>query len=192
MVINMPEKNNLKQIVERCQNNDRLAQKELYEEFSSKLFIICLRYSSEYSEAEDMLQEGFIKIYKKIGKYKNSGTFKSWAGRLIANNCIDMIRKKPNLYAITDYHENSLETYTTNALDQLIGDDILKVIQTLPTGYKTIFNMFVIEGFSHKEIAERLEITASTSKSQLNRARKLLQKKLAEINKYDSVPLSGI
>lgn len=192
MIINIPETNeDLEPIIELCKNNDRGAQKDLYDELSEKFFIICLRYSSNYSEAEDMLQEGFIKLFTKIKKYNNSGSFRGWANRLVANNCIDIIRKKPNLYSITDYHENNLESYTTNALDKLIGDDILKVIQTLPTGYKTIFNMFIIEGFSHKEIAERLDITTSTSKSQLNRARKLLQKKLEEINKYESL-LSGI
>ena len=193
MIIKMPNNNdNLEQIIELCKEKDRKAQKALYEIFSKKFFIICLRYSTDYSEAEDMLQEGFIKLFDKMNKFNKKGSFKSWAGRLIANNCIDIIRKKPNLYAITDYHANSLETYTTNALDKMIGDDILAVIQSLPTGYRTIFNMYVIEGFSHKEIAERLNINAGTSKSQLNRARKLLQKKLEKINKYDSAHLSEI
>lgn len=192
MIINMPEKNNLKLIIERCQENDRKAQRDLYDLFSKKFFVICLRYSSDYSDAEDMLQEGFIKLYAKIGKYNHSGSFAGWAGRVIANNCIDIIRKKPKLYAISDYHAESIETYTVNALDALMGEDILKVIQTLPTGYRTIFNMFIIEGYSHKEIAEKLEISASTSKSQLNRARKLLQKKLQEIQDYESILLTGL
>jgi len=182
----MPEKKKLKEIIERCQQNDRKAQRALYDLFSKKLFIICLRYASDYSNAEDMLQEGFMKLYKKIDKYNHSGSFSGWAGRVVANNCIDIIRKKTNLYAISDYHANSLETYTTSALAVLIGEDIIKVIQTLPTGYKAVFNMYIIEGYSHKEIANKLEISESTSKSQLNRARKLMQKKLQEIKNYET------
>ena len=191
MNVNIPD-NKLEQIVELCKKNNRKAQKDLYDLFSKKFFIICLRYSTDYSEAEDMLQEGFIKLYAQINKFNKGGYFKSWAGRLIANNCIDMIRKKPNLYAITDFHANSLETSTINALDKMIGDDVLNIIQSLPTGYRTIFNMYVIEGFSHKEIAERLNIKTGTSKSQLNRAKNLLQKKLKEINNYDSLQLSNL
>lgn len=187
----MPDKKNLKRIVAACQKNDRKAQRDLYDLFSKKFFVICLRYASDYSSAEDMLQEGFIKLYAKIGKYNDSGSFAGWASRVISNNCIDIIRKKNNLYAISDYQENSLETYTINALDKLIGEDIIKVIQTLPKGYKTVFNMYVIEGYTHKEIGEKLNISAGTSKSQLNRARKLLQKKLEEIRNYESIPLSG-
>jgi len=192
MNVNIPDNNKLEQIVELCKKNNRKAQKDLYDLFSKKFFIICLRYSTDYSEAEDMLQEGFIKLYAQINKFNKGGYFKSWAGRLIANNCIDMIRKKPNLYAITDFHANSLETSTINALDKMIGDDVLNIIQSLPTGYRTIFNMYVIEGFSHKEIAERLNIKIGTSKSQLNRAKNLLQKKLKEINNYDSLQLSNL
>lgn len=188
----MSDKNNLKQIVALCQKNDRKAQRDLYDLFSKKFFIICLRYASDYSNAEDMLQEGFIKLYSKMNKYNDSGSFGGWASRVIANNCIDIIRKKTNLYAITDYHASTLESSTTNVLDKLIGEDIINVIQTLPSGYKTVFNMYVIEGYSHKEIAEKLKISTGTSKSQLNRARKLLQKKLKEINIYESIPLSGI
>lgn len=188
MIVNMPDKNNLKLIIERCQKNDRRAQRDLYDLFSNKFFIICLRYAVDRSEAEDMLQEGFIKLYHKIDKFNHSGSFGGWAGRLIANNCIDLIRKKPNLYAITDVHANKLETYSTNALDKLIGEDIINLIQSLPTGYRTVFNMYIIEGYSHKEIAEKLNISTGTSKSQLNRARKLLQKKLNEIKQYESNP----
>ncbi|MGB0885798.1 MAG: RNA polymerase sigma factor [Chitinophagales bacterium] len=190
MTINMPEEKRLTEIIELCKENDRKAQRTLYDLFSKKMFVVCLRYSSDYSDAEDMLQEGFIKIFKKIDKYNHSGSFPAWMSRLISNNCIDIIRKKPNLYAITEGHENTLETYNTNAIDKLIGEDIVNLIQSLPTGYRTIFNMYVVEGYSHKEIAEKLDISAGTSKSQLNRARKVLQKKLEEIKVYESLKIS--
>ncbi len=186
----MPEEKRLTEIIELCKENDRKAQRTLYDLFSKKMFVVCLRYSSDYSDAEDMLQEGFIKIFKKIDKYNHSGSFPAWMSRLISNNCIDIIRKKPNLYAITEGHENTLETYNTNAIDKLIGEDIVNLIQSLPTGYRTIFNMYVVEGYSHKEIAEKLDISAGTSKSQLNRARKVLQKKLEEIKVYESLKIS--
>lgn len=186
----MPNKTELIDLIDRCKNNDRIAQRAIYELYSKKLFVVCLRYSSDYSEAEDMLQEGFIKIFHKIDKYNHSGSFGGWLSRLISNNCIDIIRKKPNLYALTDAKENSLENYTLDAVDSLIGEDLLKVIQSLPTGYRTIFNMYVIEGYPHKEIAEKLNISPGTSKSQLNRARKLLQKKLEEIETYESLKMS--
>ena len=190
MTINMPEEKRLTEIIELCKENDRKAQRTLYDLFSKKMFVVCLRYSSDYSDAEDMLQEGFIKIFKKIDKYNHSGSFPAWMSRLISNNCIDIIRKKPNLYAITEGHENTLETYNTNAIDKLIGEDIVNLIQRWPTGYRTIFNMYVVEGYSHKEIAEKLDISAGTSKSQLNRARKVLQKKLEEIKVYESLKIS--
>lgn len=190
MLISMPDKSELIELIDRCKNNDRIAQRAIYELFSKKLFVVCLRYSSDYSEAEDMLQEGFIKIFHKIDKYNHSGSFGGWLSRLISNNCIDIIRKKPNLYALTEAKESSLENYTLDAVDSLIGEDLLKVIQSLPTGYRTIFNMYVIEGYPHKEIAEKLNISTGTSKSQLNRARKLLQKKLEEIETYESLKMS--
>lgn len=190
MLICMPDKTELIAIIERCKKNDRVAQRAIYELFSKKLFVVCLRYSSDYSEAEDMLQEGFIKIFNKIDKYNHSGSFGGWLSRLISNNCIDIIRKKPNLYALTDAQENTLENYTIDALDSLIGEDLINVIQSLPTGYRTIFNLYVVEGYGHNEIAEKLNISPGTSKSQLNRARKLLQKKLEEIKTYESLKMS--
>lgn len=190
MIINMPNKDELIDIIERCKKNDRIAQRAIYELYSKKLFIICLRYSRDHSEAEDMLQEGFVKLFNKIEKYNHSGSFPGWIGRLIANNCIDIIRKRPNLYAITESHENTMKATTLNALDELIGEDLLKIIQSLPVGYRTVFNMYVIEGYSHKDIADKLSISVGTSKSQLNRARKLLQKKLEEIEIYETMKMS--
>lgn len=186
----MPDNSELKDLIERCKQNDRIAQRAIYELFSKKLFVVCLRYSTDYSDAEDMLQEGFIKIFNKIEKYNHSGSFGGWLSRLIANNCIDIIRKKPNLYALTDVQENKLENYTVDALDTLIGEDLISLIQSLPIGYKTIFNMYVVEGYAHKDIAEKLNISTGTSKSQLNRARKLLQKKLEEIKTYEALKMS--
>ena len=186
----MPNKDNLVEIIERCKKNNRIAQRAIYELFSKRLFVVCLRYSTDYSEAEDMLQEGFVKLFSKMEKYNHSGSFGGWASRLISNNCIDIIRRKPNLYALTESHENSLETHTLDALDSLIGEDLINVIQTLPVGYRTVFNMYVVEGYAHKEIAEKLNISPGTSKSQLNRARKLLQKKLEEIKTYESLKMS--
>ena len=177
-------------LIEACKENNRAAQHDIYTLFSKKLFVICLRYAVDYNEAEDMLQEGFIKLFNKIEKYNHSGSFAAWSSRVITNNCIDLLRKKPNLYAITDAQNNTIESYDLNALDQLVAEDLMHLIQSLPTGYRTIFNMYLIDGYAHNEIAEKLNINIGTSKSQLNRARKLLLKKLEDIKTYESLKIS--
>jgi RNA polymerase sigma factor (sigma-70 family) len=173
--------NILKQLILDCQNNLSSAQEKMYKVFSKKHFGICLRYATDYNEAEDMLQEGFVKLFRNMEKYNFTGSFKAWSSRLITNNCIDMLRKKPNLYTISDDNAFYLEANNLEAIDELIVEDLVAIIQKLPIGYRTIFNLYVIDGFSHKEIAEKLDINEGTSKSQLNRAKKLLQKKLEEM-----------
>lgn len=181
----MARKPDIETIIAGCRKKDSVQQKAMYDWLSGKLFSICLRYSSDYADAEDMLQEGFVKIFTKLDKYNNSGSFAAWASRVVSNNCIDCIRKKPNLYTISDDYALNREAPNTSVLEKMAGEDILELIQSLPTGYRTIFNMYVIEGFSHKEIGEKLNISDGTSKSQLNRARNLLKKKLVELELSD-------
>lgn len=185
MKLNLLNEENLKKTIEGCQINKSSAQEVLYNFYAAKVFGICLRYSSNREEAEDMLQEGFVKLFKNITKYDFTGSFPAWMSRVITNNCIDMIRRKPNLYTISEEQAYYLETDTVSALDGMYEDDLVALIQELPIGYKTVFNMYVIEGYSHKEIADILEINEGTSKSQLNRAKKLLQKKIVELNKIE-------
>ena len=167
-------------IILGCIKGDRKFQELLYHTFSSKMFSVCLRYAGEYSTAEDLLQEGFVKVYKNIEKFRSEGSFEGWIRRIFVNNSIEHFRKKANLYVVQETEALTYEYYDDNAIQKLMKEDLMKLIQSLSSGYRTIFNLYVIEGYSHKEIAEMLGVTEGTSKSQLARARYLLQKKIAE------------
>ncbi len=168
------------EIIEGCIKGERKFQELLYHTFSSKMFAVCLRYSNEYAGAEDLLQDGFIKVFKNIDKFRSEGSFEGWIRRIFVNNSIEYFRKKANLYVVQETEALTYEYYDDNAIQKLMKEDLMKIIQSLSTGYRTIFNLYVIEGYSHKEIGEMLNITEGTSKSQLARARYLLQKKVAE------------
>ena len=168
------------QIISGCARGERKFQELLYHTFASKMFSVCLRYANEYAGAEDLLQEGFIKVYKNIDKFRGDGSFEGWLRRIFVNNSIEHFRRKSNLYVVQETEALTYEHYDDNALQKLMRDDLLKIIQSLSVGYRTIFNLYVIEGYSHKEIAEMLGVTEGTSKSQLARARYLLQKKIVE------------
>ena len=168
------------EIIEGCIKGDRKFQEILYHTFSSKMFSVCLRYSNEYSSAEDLLQEGFVKVFKNLAKFRSEGSFEGWIRRIFVNNSIEHFRKKANLYVVQETEALTYEYYDDNALQKLMKEDLMKLIQSLSSGYRTIFNLYVIEGYSHKEIGEMMGITEGTSKSQLARARYLLQKKIAE------------
>jgi RNA polymerase sigma-70 factor (ECF subfamily) len=182
----------LHKIIVDCQNNSCSAQEKLYHLFSSKFFGICLRYAANYAEAEDMLQEGFIKLYQKIDKYNFSDSFPAWASRLFSNNCIDQLRKRPNLYTLSESKAYTLESDTIHAIHNLYLEDLVVLIQELPIGYRTVFNLYVVDGYSHKEISEKLDINEGTSKSQLNRARKVLQNKLTELKATEQLNMVKI
>jgi len=162
-------------LIEGCIKGNRKMQYELYERFAPKMFGVCLRYATNAEEAEDILQEGFVKIFKKMASYRGDGSFEGWIRRIFVNTAIEQFRKKTYLQAITEQEENSLEGKYISVLDNLAEKDIIKLIQQLSPGYRTVFNMYVIEGYTHKQIAEALGISEGTSKSQLSRARLILQ-----------------
>ena len=168
------------QMIAGCIRGERKFQELLYETFSSKMFSVCLRYANEYAGAEDLLQDGFVKVFKNIEKFRCEGSFEGWIRRIFVNNSIEYFRKKANMYVVQETEALTYEYYDDNAVQKLMKDDLMKIIQSLSVGYRTIFNLYVIEGYSHKEIGEMLNITEGTSKSQLARARYLLQKKVAE------------
>jgi RNA polymerase sigma factor (sigma-70 family) len=168
------------QIIQGCMAGDRKFQQALYNQFSGKMFSVCLRYANEYNSAQDLLQEGFVKVFKNIEKFRSEGAFEGWVRRIFVNTAIEHYRKHVNLYALHDSEVNYYEAYEDNALETLKHADILKMIQTLSDGYRTVFNLYVIEGYSHKEIGEMMNISEGTSKSQLARARYLLQKMITE------------
>ncbi|MEI2707703.1 MAG: sigma-70 family RNA polymerase sigma factor [Chitinophagaceae bacterium] len=169
-----------------CINGDRKSQKELYDCFSAKMFAICFRYAKNQMDAEDILQEGFIKLYRNLDKFRGEGSFEGWVRRIFVNTAIEHIRKqKLTNTDINEQVENSFRDSSENALDKLFQKDLLNSTAALSDGYKTVFSMYAVEGFSHKEIATQLGITESTSKSQFSRAkailRSLLQGNIAQV-----------
>ncbi len=176
-------------IVAGCMRHEPLAQRRLYELFAPKMMALCYRYAQHRDEAEDMLQEGFIKIFQNIEKYNNQGSLEGWIRRIIVNTAIDIIRHNKALQLVSPLNDNISEnTVDDNIVDTLEVEYLLKIIQDLPDGYRIVFNMFAIEGYSHAEIADLLHVNESTSRSQFTRAKALLKKRIHEdslvINKY--------
>ena len=165
------------QIVNGCVNKDPKAQKCLYDKFSGKMMGVCLRYCESEQEAEDVLQNGFIAVFMNIASFNNTGSFEGWIRKIIVNTALTNIRKnkkfKQNISL--DNVEYMLST-PSQIGDSFSANDLLKVIQQLPQGSRTIFNLYAIEGYTHHEIAEMLNISEGTSKSQYSRARAYLQK----------------
>lgn len=168
------------EIIQGCMKGERKFQQMLYNALSAKMFSVCLRYANEYNSAQDLLQEGFVKVFRNIEKFRGEGSFEGWVRRIFVNTAIEHYRKQVNMYALHDNGTNAYEDYHDNALETLKYEDILKMIQKLSHGYRTVFNLYVIEGYSHKEIGELMGISEGTSKSQLARARYLLQKMITD------------
>jgi len=150
-------------------------QEELYRRFSPRMYAVCLRYASSSEEAEDILQEGFIKIFKKLGSYRGDGSFEGWIRRIFVNTAIEHFRRRKYLQPVTEKEENTLEGKFLSVLDELGEKDILELVRQLSPGYRTVFNMYVVEGYTHREIGDMLGISEGTSKSQLSRAKVILQ-----------------
>ncbi|HEU5365104.1 MAG TPA: RNA polymerase sigma factor [Hanamia sp.] len=163
-------------LIKGCIDGDAQMQRLLYQRFSAMMYTVCLRYSENTEDANDVLQEGFIKVYKSLPRFRAEGSFEGWVRRIFINTSIEHYRKKVKLYNVTEVQENTIEDDSLDALDSLAAKDIMNIINELSPGYKQVFNMHVIEGYSHKEIAVLLGITEGTSKSQLARAKGVLKK----------------
>lgn len=156
-------------------------QEELYRRFSPKMYAVCLRYAGNSDDARDLLQEGFIKVYKNLHRFRAEGSFEGWMRRVFVNTSIEYFRKKSiQLSSVSDKEENTIEDADISAIDALAEKDIINIIQELSPGYRAVFNLYVVEGYSHKEISEMLGISEGTSKSQLARAKSVLQKKISQ------------
>lgn len=166
-------------LIEGCKKNHPKSQRDLYEKFSGKMYTLCLRYIKDETEAEDVLVGGFMKIFNNIQQYQGEGSFEGWIRRIMVNDSLQYIRKNKSMYLQVDI-ENAQYSSNTEAIEsQLAAEDLLKIVSCLPMGYRTVFNLYAIEGYSHQEIADLLAISVNTSKSQLSRARALLQKTLS-------------
>ncbi|MDB9960826.1 sigma-70 family RNA polymerase sigma factor [Oceanihabitans sp.] len=166
----------LDRLIQNCSRNDTKAQSELYQLFSSKLFSLCLKYSRNYAEAEDNLQDAFVTIFKKISQYNNKGSFEGWLKRIAINTALQCYRNK-GVFEIVN--EDLIEDVVLEIDDDEITIEyLLKIIQELPDRYRLVFNLYVLDGYSHKDIAGLLKISTGTSKSNLSRARQLLKDKI--------------
>lgn len=177
MVVRIPlSQEGNQDILEACIKGNKYSQKVLYDTFAPKMFGICLRYASDFHQAEDLLQEGFIKVFSKLDLYKNKGSFEGWMKRIFINTAIEHYRKNIRLNPLSVLQEAKNHTTEEEALQNLAQQDLLEMIQQLPLGYRTVFNLYAIEGYNHREIGDLLDISSGTSKSQLARARIALQK----------------
>jgi len=162
------------ELIESCKSNNRDAQYKLYSLLSGKMFAVCLRYAKNREAAEDLLQEGFVKVFVNIDKFRGEGSFEGWVLRIIVNTAVEHYRKSTKMYPVMNVDDINKDIPWADTGDELELEDLMKMIDKLSHGYKTVFNLYVVEGFSHKEIGEMLEISEGTSKSQLARARYLL------------------
>ncbi|MBT8271700.1 MAG: RNA polymerase sigma factor [Flavobacteriaceae bacterium] len=170
----------LKLLIEKCKNHDTNAQSELYKLFSRKMFSLCLKYSRNRTEAEDVLQDSFLTIFEKIGQYQEKGSFEGWMKRIVINTALQRYRGQSVLNIVD---EAKIEDVSVSVeTDDLSLDFLLRCIQELPDRYRLVFNLYVLDGYSHKQIATMLDITTGTTKSNLARARMILKEKI-EIHK---------
>lgn len=167
-------------LISGCRKKHRQAQRDIYNWLSPRMLAICRRYIKDVNEAESVMITGFMKVLGKIEQYSGEGCFEGWVRRIMVNESLLYIRKNKGMYIEVDIEYADTEPNYELASENLEADDLLILINGLPIGYRTVFNMFAIEGYSHREIAESLAISENTSKSQLSRARKMLQKQIIE------------
>lgn len=172
-------------MIEGCKKGDRQAQKLLYDRFSGKMYALCCRYVKDKMEAEDVFVTAFTKILDRIDQFKGEGSFEGWIRRVMVNESLSYLRRNKSMYIETDIEAADHEPNYDRLENHLEAQDLLQVISELPSGYKIVFNLFAIDGYSHKEISKLLGINENTSKSQLSRARSLLQKRLLELEEAE-------
>ncbi len=169
-------------IIESCIKGDRLSQKALYDLLAPRMFPLCIRYVGDRSLAEDLLQDGFVTLFTHLKNYKGEGSFEGWARKIFVTTALMHLRKKDALKMSEDLEAvRGMKTGTTSQIQNLGYKELMTLVASLPTGFRTVFNMYVVEGYSHKEIGDMLGISETTSRTQLSRARIWLQNKIREI-----------
>ncbi len=180
----------LKDIIKGCLSGERRSQDKLYKLFSSRMFGVCLQYSNDYDDAKDILQEGFIKVFTKLEQFDERGSFEGWVRRIMVNTALEKYRSHLHLYPLTEQDMKKDELIYEEVFENLSAADLVKLIQELPPRYRMVFNLYAIEGYAHKEISEMLGITVGTSKSNLARARVIMQEKVKRF--YNSSENTGL
>ena len=178
-------------LMEGCKAGNRQMQEMLYKQTASKMLAVCMRYAKDRMEAEDVLQMGYVKIFQKVKDYRGEGSFEGWIRRIMVNTAIESYRKNLrmlNVVPIEDAYEQPSLGFDFSSLGM---QDLMKVIQKLADGYRMVFNMYIIEGYSHKEIAETLGISEGASKSQLSRARAILQQEIIKMEGFGYATHAG-
>ncbi|PWG04311.1 RNA polymerase sigma factor [Polaribacter aquimarinus] len=173
--------NQQKSLIKKAIDNHREAQQQLFEQHSPKMLGVCRQYVKDLHHAEDLMLQGFLKVFVNLHKFEHKGSFEGWIRKIMVNTCISYLRKK-NIINLSD-EDYVFNDAATNSLENTSVEDIQKLIDKLPDGYKMVFNLFAIEGYKHSEIAKELGISESTSKSQLFKARKILQQNYIKMNK---------
>lgn len=168
-------------LLDGCLSGQKVYQEQLYKSYAPVMFAICLRYAGDYHQAEDILQEGFIKVFSKINKFRGEGSFEGWMKRIFVNTAIEQFRKT-SANRFIKIEEDYQFGIRPSAIENLLKNDLINMIQSLPDGYRNVFNLYVIDGYNHSEIATLLDISEGTSKSQLARARKALKQRIINLN----------
>lgn len=168
-------------LIDSCIKGDRAAQKALYDRLAPRMFPLCIRYVGDRDQAEDILQDGFVTLFTRLDSYKGDGSFEGWARRIFVTTALMSLRKKDALKMSDDLQAaRGLKTDTASQVQNIGYKELMGLIMTLPPGFRTVFNMYAIEGYSHKEIGQMLGISETTSRTQLSRARIWLQNKIKE------------
>ena len=170
-------------ILEGCLRNDPTAQRELYNQYSPKMLAVCYRYAHNREDAEDMLQEGFIKVFLQLRTFESRGSFEGWIRKIIVHTCINILKKNKKFNESVDLiHASAIQIREDSVPAVVQVKQVVECIRTLPIGYRTVLNLFAIEGYSHREIAQLLDIEESTSRSQFTRAKSMLEDLLIKKN----------
>jgi len=182
---------NLNRMWEGCLQNDRKHQEALYRALAPKMLAVCMRYANDRDEAQDILQEGFIKMFNNVHKYRGDGNLEGWIRRIMVHTAISRYRKLKPMVLVEDMAEEGALSSATHNANNLEVNDLMKLVQQLPQAYRSVFNMFAVEGYSHQEIGNKLGITELLSRTTLYRARNILKEKLSQLTSREQYYMAG-
>jgi len=182
---------NLNRMWEGCLQNDRKQQEALYRALAPKMLAVCMRYANDRDEAQDILQEGFIKMFNNVHKYRGDGNLEGWIRRIMVHTAISRYRKLKPMVLVEDMAEEGAMSSASQNANNLEVNDLMKLIQQLPQAYRSVFNMYAVEGYSHQEIGNKLGITELLSRTTLYRARNILKEKLSQLTSREQYYMAG-